>query len=156
MTLPLIVFRKSKEFAHIEKDTSKWQEESEFIGLRNRSVRKSSYIQSEHSKSSNDSQLTIRTTNDFNSKWPVAIIGLMFTGVATVLIFSKYSQTTTDTATDTATHTAIPECQREFEVSLPRIKILELPRWIRTAGKAVLSSRRKSHAACGRRLLLRS
>ena len=125
MTLPLYVFRKSKEFAHIEKDTNKWQEEAEFIGLRNRSVRKSSYIQSEHSKSSNDSQLTITTTNNFNSKLPVAIIGLMFTGVATVLLFSKYGQTTT---TDTAiaelqtstTDTAIAECQREFQVSLPR------------------------------------
>lgn len=111
--IPLNVFRKSKEFAHIEKDTNKWQEEAEFIGLRNRSVRKSSYIQSEHSKSSHDSQLTITTTNDFNSKLPVAIIGLMFTGVATVLLFSKYSQTTT-------TDTAIAECQREFQVSLPR------------------------------------
>lgn len=99
MTLPLNVFRKSKEFAHIEKDPSKWQEESEFIGLRNRSVRKSSYIQSEHSKSSNGSELTIRTTNDFNSKWPA--IGLLFAGVASVLLYSKYSQTT---------KTAIAEC----------------------------------------------
>ena len=88
MTLPLIVFRKSKEFAHIEKDPQKWNEESEFIGLRNRSVRKSSYIQSEHSKSSLDSQLTITTTNDFSSKWPA--IGLLFAGVASVLLYTKF------------------------------------------------------------------
>lgn len=39
----------SKEFAHIEKDAGKWNEEADFIGLRNRSVRKSSYMSSDHS-----------------------------------------------------------------------------------------------------------
>jgi len=91
MTLPLDEFSKSKEFAHIEKDPSKWQEEADFIGLRNRSVRKSSYIKSEHSKVTDETQLSITTTNDLNTKWPV--IGLLCAGVASVLIYSKLNQT---------------------------------------------------------------
>ena len=89
MTLPLDEFRKSKEFAHIEKDPSKWQEEAEFIGLRNRSVRKSSYIQSDHSQVTDDTQLSINTTNDFGAKWPA--IGLLCAGVASVLMYSKFN-----------------------------------------------------------------
>lgn len=110
MTLPLNFFRQNKEFAHIEKDPSKWKEEAEFIGLRNRSVRKSSYIQSEHSKGTDETSLSIRTTNDFNPKWPV--VGLLCAGVASVIIYSNYSQNTLP---------AITECVRVYEVSLPPI-----------------------------------